>query len=118
MACAAYPNVVLVESRAVTALFTVIRDKNCSTKDYITHSDRLMRILSEEGLAPLARQVRDAQEERAPDMLDLDLGGDDAALGAVLAGVGHGVPIDGAEESGVAVHHGQHLHAVEYLLRD
>eukprot|EP00992_Anisonema_acinus_P010617 TRINITY_DN6724_c0_g1_i1.p1 TRINITY_DN6724_c0_g1~~TRINITY_DN6724_c0_g1_i1.p1 ORF type:complete len:222 (+),score=80.94 TRINITY_DN6724_c0_g1_i1:2-667(+) len=52
-----HPNCVVLNSRAITILFTVIRDKNTSVRDYVFYSDRLMRILAEEGLAQLATVV-------------------------------------------------------------
>mmetsp|Transcript_4375 Transcript_4375/g.5390 ORF Transcript_4375/g.5390 Transcript_4375/m.5390 type:complete len:228 (-) Transcript_4375:1669-2352(-) len=44
-------NLVLIQSRAVKALFTKVRNKDISREDYIRHADRLMTILAEEGLA-------------------------------------------------------------------
>uniref|UniRef100_A0A7S3V2X3 uracil phosphoribosyltransferase n=1 Tax=Aplanochytrium stocchinoi TaxID=215587 RepID=A0A7S3V2X3_9STRA len=44
-------NLVLVQSRAITALFTQVRDKNTDQTGYVHYADRLMRILAEEGLA-------------------------------------------------------------------
>lgn len=48
-----HPRLVLVDSRAVRALFTVIRDAATSHVDFVAHADRLMRLLAEEGLAEL-----------------------------------------------------------------
>ena len=48
-----HPNAELLSSRAITLLFTIIRDKNTTQRDYVTASDRLMNILAEEGLARL-----------------------------------------------------------------
>lgn len=48
-----HPNLVVVDSRAVRALFTVIRDAATSHVDFVAHADRLMRLLAEEGLAEL-----------------------------------------------------------------
>lgn len=45
------PNVHHMKSKAVTSLLTKIRDKNCTTKDYVMCSNRLLRLLAEEGLA-------------------------------------------------------------------
>ena len=44
-------NVEVLKGRAITSLFTVIRDKDASTADYITHADRLLNLLAEETLA-------------------------------------------------------------------
>jgi hypothetical protein len=38
----AHPTVTVLQSRAVTALFTVIRDKLTSPEDFAVHADRLM----------------------------------------------------------------------------
>jgi len=46
-------DVVAVTSRAVRALFTVIRDTKCDRKTYNIYCDRLCTILAEEGLAHL-----------------------------------------------------------------
>jgi len=47
------PNAELLSSPAITMLFTIIRDKRTTQKDYVQASDRLMAILAEEGLARL-----------------------------------------------------------------
>ena len=49
----ANPNLVVLNSRAITSLFTVIRDKSTTHKEYVRKTDRLMKILAEEGLANL-----------------------------------------------------------------
>eukprot|EP01083_Nonionella_stella_P238702 836272_1 len=46
-------NTELLQSKALSMLFTVIRDKNTINTDYVFYSDRLCRILAEEGLARL-----------------------------------------------------------------
>lgn len=48
-----HPNLVVVESRALKALFTVVRDEATVHADFVAAADRLMRILAEEGLAHL-----------------------------------------------------------------
>ena len=48
-----HPNLVVLESRAITALFTTLRDENTVHLDFALAADRLMRLLSEEGLAHL-----------------------------------------------------------------
>jgi len=45
------PNVKVLESAAITALFTKIRDKTTGRKEFARYSDRLLRILAEEALA-------------------------------------------------------------------
>merc|ERR1712130_897971 len=47
-------NTEILNSKAVSMLFTVIRDKNTSNTDYVFYCDRLCRILAEEGLARLS----------------------------------------------------------------
>lgn len=49
-----HPNAELLSSRAITVLFTTIRDKRTTQREYVHCSDRLMNILAEEGLARLA----------------------------------------------------------------
>jgi uracil phosphoribosyltransferase len=49
-----HPNAELLSSRALTVLFTTIRDKHTTQCEYVSCSDRLMNILAEEGLARLA----------------------------------------------------------------
>ena len=46
-------NAVVLDSPAITMLFTIIRDKRTTQRDYVGASDRLMAILAEEGLARL-----------------------------------------------------------------
>jgi len=53
MADYGHPNLVVLDSKAITALFTVIRNKDTPAEKYITYADRLMRLLAEEGLAHL-----------------------------------------------------------------
>ena len=45
--------VTIVNTKAVSYLLTKLRDKKTSTKDFMIHGDRLMRILAEEALASL-----------------------------------------------------------------
>merc|ERR1719336_1710727 len=47
-------NTEILQSKAISMLFTVIRDKNTSNSDYVFYSDRLCRILAEEALARLS----------------------------------------------------------------
>lgn len=47
------PKVHVLQSLALDALFTVIRDKNTPQARFVRYSDRIMRILAEEGLARL-----------------------------------------------------------------
>ncbi len=49
-----WPNTTVLESPAITVLFTSIRDKDAPVARYINDADRLMRILAEEGLARVA----------------------------------------------------------------
>lgn len=49
-------NTELLKSKAIDMLFTMIRDKNCCNTDYVFYSDRLCRILAEEGLARLSSE--------------------------------------------------------------
>eukprot|EP00746_Dinoflagellata_sp_MGD_P159186 gnl/MRDRNA2_/MRDRNA2_86645_c0_seq1.p1 gnl/MRDRNA2_/MRDRNA2_86645_c0~~gnl/MRDRNA2_/MRDRNA2_86645_c0_seq1.p1 ORF type:complete len:279 (+),score=60.10 gnl/MRDRNA2_/MRDRNA2_86645_c0_seq1:77-838(+) len=46
-------NVHVLESRAIRALFSIVRHKATKQQQYVEYSDRLMRILAEEGLARL-----------------------------------------------------------------
>ena len=46
-------NVHILESRAISCLLTVIRDKSTPREKYVRHSDRLFHILCEEALALL-----------------------------------------------------------------
>ena len=48
-----HPNAVVLDSPAITMLFTIIRDKRTTQRDYVGASDRLMAMLAEEGLARL-----------------------------------------------------------------
>lgn len=47
------PKAELLSSRAITMLFTILRNKSTTQRDYVNASDRLMTILAEEGLARL-----------------------------------------------------------------
>jgi len=51
-----HPNCKVLESRALTMLFTQIRDKNTAQLPYVQYSDRLMTILAEEGIAELCTE--------------------------------------------------------------
>ncbi len=46
-----HPNLVVVESRALKTLFTVLRDESTLHLDFSRAADRLMTVLAEEGLA-------------------------------------------------------------------
>jgi uracil phosphoribosyltransferase len=48
------PNCEVLQSRAVTALLSIIRDKSTCQRDYVQATDRVGAILAEEGLALLA----------------------------------------------------------------
>jgi uracil phosphoribosyltransferase len=50
---ALHPNLVVLQSRALTALFTVIRDEETEQAEFSAAADRLMRLLAEEGLTHL-----------------------------------------------------------------
>ena len=50
------PNTEVLQSKAIQMLFTMIRDKNTTNEDYVFYSDRLCRILAEEGLARLCTE--------------------------------------------------------------
>jgi hypothetical protein len=52
-----HPNCEVLSSRAITLLFTIIRDKRTTQRDYVAASDRLMTLLAEEGLARLPAVV-------------------------------------------------------------
>lgn len=55
---ARWPNLyVIPETRAVLALFTILRDERTSHGDFAAAADRLMRLLAEEGLAALPGAV-------------------------------------------------------------
>lgn len=47
------PKAEVLESRAIRMLFTIMRNKTTTQKDYVAASDRLLTILAEEGLARL-----------------------------------------------------------------
>ena len=49
-----HPNLVVVQSKAITALFTTLRDENTTHLDFQLAADRLMRMLVEEGMANLS----------------------------------------------------------------
>lgn len=57
MASAHNPKVEVLESRAITMLMSIIRDKATTQRDYVAAADRLMAILAEEGLARLPSVV-------------------------------------------------------------
>ena len=48
---ALFDNTTVLRSRAVQALFTVVRDESASNEAYVEYADRLCTILAEEGLA-------------------------------------------------------------------
>ena len=48
-----FPNIIVIDSRAIKVLFTILRDENTLHFDFSTAADRLMSILAEEGLAYL-----------------------------------------------------------------
>jgi uracil phosphoribosyltransferase len=50
---ALHPNLVVVDSKAVRGLLTIMRDNNTMHLDFATAADRLMRILAEEALAEM-----------------------------------------------------------------
>lgn len=52
-----HPNLVVVDSRALKALFTILRDESTIHLDFAAAADRLMRILAEEGLAQVRTRV-------------------------------------------------------------
>ena len=43
----------IIESNAIKHLFTRLRDKNTGTEKFVYYSNRLMRILAEEGISEL-----------------------------------------------------------------
>jgi len=47
------PRAELLSSRAITMLFTILREKSTTQRDFVSSADRLMTILAEEGLARL-----------------------------------------------------------------
>jgi len=47
------PNVEVLESRAITLLFSMLRKKEATQREFVAASDRLMTLLAEEGLARL-----------------------------------------------------------------
>ena len=47
------PKAELLSSRAITMLFTTLRSKSTTQRDYVNAADRLMSILAEEGLLGL-----------------------------------------------------------------
>lgn len=47
------PKAELLSSRAITMLFTILREKSATQRDFVSSADRLMTILAEEGLARL-----------------------------------------------------------------
>lgn len=44
---------IVLQCRCLNHLFTKIRDKNTTRKDFVTYSRRLMRVICEEGIACL-----------------------------------------------------------------
>ena len=63
-----FPNVEVLQSRAITALFSVIRDQKTPMKEYVIHCDRLLTILAEEGLAnPNPNPKHDPDSNPNPD---------------------------------------------------
>lgn len=46
--------IVINQTKELKALFTVIRDKNTNRNDFVFYSDRIIRILLEEGKKILA----------------------------------------------------------------
>jgi len=50
------PNVEVIKSRAISILFTIIRNKNTTNQQYVLYCDRLCRLLAEEALACFAME--------------------------------------------------------------
>ena len=48
-----HPNLIVLQSKALLPLFTKIRDRDTSSKDFVTYSKRIMRLLAEEAIATL-----------------------------------------------------------------
>lgn len=48
-----WPNVTVIDSRAVNYLLTMLRNKDTESKEFMVYGDRLMRILAEEALCRL-----------------------------------------------------------------
>jgi uracil phosphoribosyltransferase len=48
-----HPNLIVLQSKALVPLFTKIRDRDTSSKDFVTYSKRIMRLLAEEAIAYL-----------------------------------------------------------------
>ena len=48
-----HPNLTVLNSRALVSLFTKIRDRDTSSKDFVNYSKRIMRLLAEEAVALL-----------------------------------------------------------------
>lgn len=46
-----HPNLTVLQSKALVPLFTKIRDRETSSKDFVTYSKRIMRLLAEEAIA-------------------------------------------------------------------
>lgn len=46
-----HPNLTVLQSRALVPLFTKIRDRETSSKDFVMYSKRIMRLLAEEAIA-------------------------------------------------------------------
>ena len=48
-----HPNLITLNSRALVSLFTKIRDRDTTSKDFVNYSKRIMRLLAEEAIAVL-----------------------------------------------------------------
>ena len=48
-----HQNLIVLQSKALVPLFTKIRDRDTSSKDFVTYSKRIMRLLAEEAIAYL-----------------------------------------------------------------
>ena len=46
-----HQNLIVLQSKALVPLFTKIRDRDTSSKDFVTYSKRIMRLLAEEAIA-------------------------------------------------------------------
>jgi uracil phosphoribosyltransferase len=51
--------VTMVQSRALKHLFTKIRDENTKPEEFVSYSQRIMRILAEEGIASLPASTKE-----------------------------------------------------------
>jgi len=61
-----FANLTVLNSRALTMLFTIIRDAKTAQLEYVTYADRLMNILAEEGLAALCKEQLTVQTPCGP----------------------------------------------------